>query len=782
MTMQPFSVMKYTNSKSIIIFALTAAFLDVIFFHGLGSQQFIFSGDQFFRFNKYETFINSFFIRKPNDLSVLNGWQFSTQFWDTLYYQVVYFFGLAPHLSEKLLFFLVILLSLFLSFLGINKIAARLGMVQSTFALYVVVFWYCFNPYTLELWHGGVYNLGSGLTYSLAPLIYYHFSEAIFSSTDRTKILTSALLLAVASFTFWLLAPLIFFLVLYTMIRIAMQIRSWRLAVKNAFFFGLVYLPLVSFVLFGILHEYFNNKGDVNANFSPTFGNMQGGIWYQMMMLFSWGIYTVWTPRTLYPFGDYFFSKAYIIGIILLYVAIVAGVVVYFIDAYKARHLEGKRPINGIRRIIFNWIDGMKRIGIFVRTISKNATATQEVIALLVIFVVSVFFAKGAQPPLGGIYLFFYNHVPFFNVFRTPDIRFGFVIVFVLAILMAFASQWYRAKVFFAGTLGITLLLAWPFFSGAAVKGENREDLYYDRIVHMPESYKRLADFINEHSSKNNYVLPIPSIEYGHYIIDAREHLIGQDMLSKIVKTPFVYISPSGGMAVKTYDVLKNIVETQQFEKLSDFPIRYVLLRQDLFGIAVPISEERLARFSDLVYKDATFSLYEMRNYRSIIDSPNVTWERVNPVKYRVSFRHVMAPQELTLLQNFNANWKIFATENTYQINCNRFEMNPLSSTKECIRDETLFQSDDWRYLWGASEAESTHQLTLGYANSWQISPAAIKIKYPATHYTTNADGSLNFTLTVYYQPQAGYLMSAFLSLITGIIMVIVSVFHGMVR
>ena len=333
--------MKLVHFRPIIIFALVAGFLNIIFFHGLNAGEFIFSGDQFFQFSAHEAFTNSFFLRKPNDLGVLNGWQFTTQFWDAVYYLGAYYFNLTPILAEKILFFLVLFLSLFLSFLGFNKSAPRLGVPTGSNSIYFVTFWYCFNPYTLELWHGGVYNLGSSLTYSLAPLIFYHFGEAIFSDTDKTKILLCALLMSIASFTFWLFAPLVFFLTLYAILRIVLQLSMWRLAAKNIALLFLTYLPLVAFILFGIMHEYFNNSGDVNAGFTPTFGNMQGGIWYQLNMLFSWGIYTVWTPRTLYPFGEYFFSKTYITGIVLLYASIVIGLMVYFTRA-KNWNSDGK--------------------------------------------------------------------------------------------------------------------------------------------------------------------------------------------------------------------------------------------------------------------------------------------------------------------------------------------------------------------------------------------------------------------------------------------------------
>lgn len=767
--------------QSKILFLLVSGLLCIIFFHGLAPAEFLFSGDQFFRFNEYETFINSFFLRKPNDFGVLNGWQFATQFWDTLYYLTVYYLDLTPQWAEKILFFLVLFLSMYLSFLGFNKMAHHFGIMQGSLSVHVVVFWYCYNPYTLELWHGGVYNLGSGLTYSLAPLIFYQFNETIFSTTNRNRILTLALSLAIASFTFWLLAPLIFFLVAYTVIRVVMQFSVWRLAGKNILILSLAYLPLVSFMLFGIFHEYFNNIGNINAVGPQNFGQMQGGIGYQLMMLFSWGIYNVWTPRSLYPFGEYFFSAPYITGIILLYLTVVIGIIGYFTGTNFGKPLEGNVVLVLLRGFTNKAINGMKRIGILNAMAYKNFAMTRQVSALLVIFILSVFFAKGAQPPWGEIFLYLYDHVPFFTVFRTPDIRFGFAIILTLAILMLIVSQGYGRHFFFYSVLGITFLQAWPFFSGAAVKGENRANLYYDRVVNIPDDYSRLADHLNQHKNQSTYILPIPPVEHGKYILPQGEFLIGQDMLSKIVKTPFAYLAPYGGMATKTYERLKNIVETKQYEKLLDFPIEYVLSRKDICPDCPQISEERLALVSDLAYRNSTFSLYKIRGFRSIIESPNVTFERVNPVKYRVTFNQVTEPQELLLHQNFNTNWKVFATKNKHEMNCIRLEKNLSSQTTECIRDETLLGIDDWQYLWAPSISETNHQLKWGYANGWKISPAEIQATYSDSFYKTNTDGSLNFTLTVYYVPQATYLLFAFLSLTAGVLTITVVIFfpHG---
>ena len=231
------SNMKTIFIHPIILFALLAALMNAIFFFGLNAEEIIFSGDQFFRFNAHEAFTKSYFLRKSSDLGVLNGWQFITEFWDSFYYQVVYFFGITPKIAEIFLFYLVLFLSMLLSYLGFNRLAKHFGIKSDSLIVYLVVIWYCFNPYTLALWHGGVYNLGSSLTYSLAPLIFFQFNKAIFSATNKIQILICALLIAIASFTFWLLAPLVMFLILYFIFKIAFQIKLQMLFIFFCFMF-----------------------------------------------------------------------------------------------------------------------------------------------------------------------------------------------------------------------------------------------------------------------------------------------------------------------------------------------------------------------------------------------------------------------------------------------------------------------------------------------------------------------------------------------------------------
>ena len=813
--------MKIIYIRPIIVFVLLAALMNAIFFFGLDAEEIIFSGDQFFRFNAHEAFTNSFFLKKSNDLGVLNGWQFTTEFWDAIYYQVVYFLGISPKLAEIFLFYLVLLMSMLMSYLGFNSITKHFGVKSDSLIVYLVVIWYCFNPYTLALWHGGVYNLGSSLTYSLAPLIFFQFNNAIFSATNKMQILICAMLIAVASFTFWLMASLVFFLILYFICRIVMQFKLWRIALTNITYFLLFYVPLVSFILFGISYEFFNNIGNNNTNYSPTFGNIQGGIWYQLGMLFSWGIYTVWYQRSLYPFGDYFFSLPYITGIVLLYVIVVFGLLFYFTKSrqeinigntdslitqiqtyfkrtwsYFIRYFEAldsnltirnrlysnyikprlNSKVSRLGNLIVRIIEFVKLAGPFffksdkvIRPKKEKLPLKHTIISLCIIFVCSVFLAKGAQDPWGHIFLWLYNNLPFFVVFRTPDIRFGFVIILSLALLLLFVSKYYRRIILISAIISFTVLQSWLLLSGIAVRGINEDDRYYDRILQIPENYKNISSFINQHTTNNEYVLTLPSIVYGHYILPNDEHLVGQDLLPKLIDAPFLYISSSNAMSKKTYDLLNSIISNEQYERLKDFPIKYVLLRNEICSGCQQASIMKLSKVADLVYQDSTFYLYQMRKYRPIVDAPNVNYIKVSPVKYRVTFSNVSEPQDLFLLQNFDENWKLYSSTNQVT-DCNYLKRTKLE-TKSCDDNKmTLLQLEDWKYLWKSSLFESSHQVKLGYANGWFISPDEIKSKVSSSDYTVNNDGSLNFTLTIYYQSQIWYILFGLLVIVLTVI------------
>jgi hypothetical protein len=762
----------YQNSfRPLIIFGVVAAIIYFNSFYELGVFDLIFSGDQFFPFSLYEAERNFFYLRKQADLGVLNGWQFTTQFWDGLFYIIVYRLGIDRYVAQHLLFILLILVSFLVAFNGFKTIGARMFGITTMLPIYLATIWYCCAPYVVQLLHGGVYNLGASFTYSLAPLILYNLHITLFKETDFSQIFLTAVLMAIASFTFWLFAPLAFFLTIFIFLQLILSRGSVKLVLKNSVLLLGAYLPLISCILFAIGYEYLNNTPDMNSNFTPTYGNMQGGIWYQLLMYHSWGIYTVWWPRALYPFGDYYFSLVYFSGVIGFYILLTLGLLrVAFTLVIRRRF-----------KLLPDWLLHLLCIEGGSNT-DYRKSFTSVIVPLLISFAVVVFLAKGAQPPLGYIFEYLYESFGIFRVFRTPDIRFGFPIALSLAILLLYISISFKRSTIAVAIPTCILVLSFHLFDGTALRGKNISDKYVDRIYTVSRDEEELSNFLRNQKSYNQYVLPLPPIEYGLFTNSKADILSGQDPISKLVRHPFIYLSSTGGLAKNTHGQLSNIIEHADYSALQKFPIQYILLRKDICSHCTPPNLDKLGAFTRPVFSNSTYKLLELHNSQPLISSTAAEFRRVNPVKYQILINSLSAETPLLFNQNFSNGWRLYVDDSPW-----KHRLPSLDVGSRVVNDEThlaneLFSFSDVSFLWRKYYFGSSHEEALGYANGWTISPQEIRANFGPEEYTVNADGSINILLTLYFMPQAGYLLAWMVSLSLFLFFVIRVLFSSLKR
>jgi len=735
-------------------FLLFSFLLNWVYFRGLKVGEFIFSGDQLLRLSYDEAFANSFFLRKMDHFGVFNSWQQIVQFWDSVYYLIVYKLGFSLLQIEFLSFFVALFISFSLSYLGFQKLTKLFKFKQSIWVIIVVTIWYCINPYTLVMWHGGVYNIGLALTYSLAPLILYYFDLAVFSDTKLKNKIICALLMFLASFTFWLFAVTVFFLGWYYLLCILLKRESFKKSIKQILILVLIFIPLSSLVIFTIIHEYLNNSADLNSGFVPTFGNQQGGMWYAFLMLFSWGIYTVWTPRTLYPFGDYLLSSSYKTVTIGIYLMILVGVILFYLDQQgRANNL-------------------LKNLRLFIGSKKNNF-----LLIFILLLLISIFFTKGAQPPLGNLFLFFYNYVPFFSVFRSADHRFGFAVVLSVAILLLYVSKKYKTYFFCLVLFLLTIFQSYPMFFGSAVRGENVKNKYYDRITHITLDYQGIADYLNFQNEQISYVLSIPSVEYGRYKLIDKENLIGQDLLPKIINKPFVYLSVSTGMDTDSAQELYKVVKNHDFESLKKFPIEYILLRKDITCVeCLVLDENELNTNLQEVYKNNTFTLFKTDNQANLVSGANLDFQMINPVQFKVDLKNVKQNTPLILALSFNQNWKLYLNKTSQKINCNT-NLIKRENINECKDNQSFFIGDELQYLFDKPLFKGSHVRANGFSNLWNIDTNYIKDNFDSSYYSINKDGTLNLSLTIYYAPQSHYYLYACISIFMTVALLMVLFF-----
>ncbi len=664
-------------TASIIISLL---FVRVVF-APVSKSEFLLIGDQFLRFSFAETYNNSFFILKSENFGIHNAWVFVVQFWDTIYFYVSYLLGLKLLEAEKLQFFTTVLVSLIFSYVGFYKLSEKYDRKIKYIPLGLISLWYVFNPYTLTLWHGGVYNIGLALTYSLAPLVFYYLNKILFDTYRRLDILLLVILIFLSSFVFWAFASVIFLLIVYTITRYCFEPRYLkRLLSRDVILLVLLTISSLSYILFSQVFEFSRLTGFGNPFTSPSFGNQQGGLWYQILMYFSWGIYTEWVPRTLYPFNKFFFTNEYIVATLSIYLLMLASI---------------------------------------IKSLPRNK---RLIVFLLITLLVSLFFAKAAQPPFGEIFMFLYTKVPFFGVFRSADARFGLAVVLVIALLLNTTKEKVSWKLYLPIMLFIILIQNKPVIQGYGIYGLNVDNRFYDRIISIPEQYVRISDIIN--SDKDHfYVLSDPPIVQGHILLNQDSHHIGQDMLSKLIEKPMVYISTNDTrLHSDAESLLSSIKRSKRYDKFWSLPIKYFLVRKDFVCQDCKYLDDiEMSKYFEKLYVGDSVILYKNPYYTSIFGD-TVDGEYINPTRFYIS-NGGFDNQEFNFMLTYSDDWVL------YKLNSKREAYYP-----------------DLYYMFKDEYSSQTHEKYSEYANRWQIDKGSF---------------------LVYYKPQIMYKFFLYLSITT---------------
>ncbi len=741
-------IKKYIIYIAFLVFAVSYSFF---LFSKFPNDKFLFIGDQFFRFSKEEINENAFYIRKLENFGVFNAWQLTVQTPEILYYTTVYNIGLTPRQAEQLLFALIIFITLSLSYYSFNRLKEIFSPRANDWLVLAIAVWYSMNPYLMVLWHGATYNFGSSLTYSLAPLILYYFHKSIIDFTASKSRLICAVLMFLASFTFWMFAAYIFFLAMYFVLYLCFNRKMIGVAVINLLKLGLLYLPLCAIMIYPLLHENFNNNADVNGAFAPMFTQIKGGMLYQFLMYFSWGIYNYWTPRSIYPesITNFYFSPFYIGSTVSLYALLLIPIV------NKFRNKSDEKLSRIVNRNFF--------IAIFA-----------------LIFIVSIFLGKGPTNPFGQIFIFLYNHFPFFNVFRSSDYRFGFTSVLALSLLFLIVLPHIK-KVKYAAILLflLTFIQNYIFFDTSLIIGQNKQPDFTDRVVTIPQDYKELKDFF-DNDKETSYIYADPSVEFGTYNLGVDEKHTGQDLLPKIIDQPMAYIPVTTGMSIPTAQVLYTALVNKQFELLKLLPLKYIVLRNDTVCVdcALIESEDIKDGFTEL-FSNNTFKVLGIYDHTPLIrssDTSVVTYDIVSPVEYKVSMVGMTGPAILSLLQSNSSNWSVYLNKYEEPLCENIVRVN--GTTYQCERTKHLLNLRNLQLPSNVKISGKTYSQNLNHMNSWEIDPAYISTSYDQSYSQKNENGTYDLLLTIYYNPQTSYMRYAALSIILLISYIVLIAFN----
>jgi hypothetical protein len=241
----------------------------------------------------------------------------------------------------------------------------------------------------------------------------------------------------------------------------------------------------------------------------------------------------------------------------------------------------------------------------------KKKNLHKLLIHILILILVTVFFLKGAAPPLGGIYLFLFEHVPFFNIFKTPVEKFGLLYTFLLSLLILFTllatenSKYYKT--------GITLFAVYLLFCmGPFLMGNNiisdttmkNGSITISREYNESAWHKIFKNYIN--NEKLEYkVLSLPGVRNYQVLFDSSKNkkYSGLD--------PLLHNINKGHLAAMHGDEIKSLYHFTH-DKISQsllgsLNIGKLVINEGLipwFGLEGPDSKILRAKYKNLPRKD----------------------------------------------------------------------------------------------------------------------------------------------------------------------------------
>lgn len=649
----------WNQNKSILtvflISFISALLFTISLFYSNDPKSFYFLHDEIL-FLSYDEVFRSSFVQSSRDFGSVNVTSIVVTFFDRVYYFIGYALGGTIHVLQPVLYFLKFFLLLFIPYLGFRKIQRRFEIEVNPVYLFLISCWFSLNTYTVIFWHANAFSLTVLIAYILCPLLFHYFYQSLFGASRIQDKILFCFLLFMQSFALYVLAPFLFFL---GIVFLFMFIKSNKkvIVLKNVLFVSLFYLPFLS-LLSAVLGEMlFSQEVTVNSVGGEMYLSLQGGFLYPLLMWFSWGIYTEWSPRSVFTFNEFFRSFPYLFSTFIIY-----GLIIFQLIRNKMNYL---------------------------------------LLVLLFSFLVFIFFIKGAQPPLGGIFEYLVHNFAPFRVFRSPDSKFSAIIIFILSMLLLFVKgvgkdrikTHLKAEILISVLLAIVILVqSWPLISGVAIRGVTTKTSS-DRLIAIPESLWKLTSIIND-SSQYGYVVPIPPHDFANFNLGNGETHAGQDLLPKISKLPFTYISDYSGMTKQSYELLVSALASGDSKSLGQFPIRFILIRKDVVGIEHYAQMiEPIRSTYDLYYSDNVYELYGFPDSVQILEGAQ-NYEILSPVVYKVW----NVSQNLILNQNFNQQWRIYPGFDTSQFSV--------------IKDLTfLFQKP----------LEINHSVINGYANQWDF-------------------------------------------------------------
>lgn len=326
-------------------------------------------------------------------------------------------------------------------------------------------------------------------------------------------------------------------------------------------------------------------------------------------------------------------------------------------------------------------------------------------------FLVSLFISLGTNPPLGWLLTWLFQLVPPLQALRNPYEKFGInLLVAYIPFLMLGLDTLSREIehkinkkvgefIILMGVIILCVIYVWPLWTGQFAGG-----IKINPWVKVPNYYKAANDWLNGQTGEFK-VLELPlnpgsgiryTWDYPFAGIEPSEFLFDKPSISHDLSFNRGYLN--GLLKNFNKEKIPNSATDANFDNgslidnLSKLNVKYIILHKDIDvkynNSSSSAAFENVLKNEEKIKKVINFDkldIYqaEIPSYIAEIfaEKVNLTFTKINPTLYQIKVTDAKAPYNIMFLQQFDRNWEL------------------------SINNETL----------------SSHEQSLGYANSWRV-------------------------------------------------------------
>ena len=287
-------------------------------------------------------------------------------------------------------------IAIFLSVFGISRLLGFYKISGTAKILAILLF--TLNTYFILLIDGGQLNLA--IAYSILPLAFYYYlcsEEIVNFKIPLFKFLISGLALSMFDFRILYLLAIMIFAYSLSCVFLDFKFINIKRIVKRNLVIGLIFIIILfGFHAYWLLPSFFSKAVTLPQN-------------YERISQLSFLNFATLT-HTFYIYQPHWFKNVF-----------------------------GKVTMPQVEFIIFPFF-------VFLSTIVTKKS--KGLVYFLILALISVFLAKGVNPPFSGVYNWLFVNLPGFNLFRDSS-KFYFLIAVSYSVLLGFTfNTLFKSKLF----------------------------------------------------------------------------------------------------------------------------------------------------------------------------------------------------------------------------------------------------------------------------------------------------------------------------------------------